>query len=62
MVFIHYTLTPEKFYQKTSRLNSLSRSLISVLNPLIATAFDATLPGYGLPNPKGNCCFTKQKK
>ena len=31
-------LIPEKFYQKTSGLRSLSRSLISILNPLIATA------------------------
>lgn len=31
-------LIPEKFYQKTSGLCSLSRSLISILNPLIATA------------------------
>jgi hypothetical protein len=29
---------PEKYYQKTSCLRSLSRSLISILNPLIATA------------------------
>lgn len=28
---------PEKYYQKTSGLRSLSRSLISILNPLIAT-------------------------
>lgn len=31
-------IIPEKFYQKTSGLRSLSRSLISILNPLIATA------------------------
>ena len=31
-------IVPEKYYQKTSALRSLSRSLISVLNPLIATA------------------------
>lgn len=31
-------LIPEKYYQKTSGLRSLSRSLISILNPLIATA------------------------
>lgn len=31
-------IIPEKYYQKTSGLRSLSRSLISVLNPLIATA------------------------
>ena len=31
-------IMPEKYYQKTSGLRSLSRSLISVLNPLIATA------------------------
>lgn len=33
------TLTvPEKYYQKTSGLRSLSRSMISILNPLIAAA------------------------
>lgn len=31
-------IIPEKHYQKTSGLRSLSRSLISILNPLIATA------------------------
>lgn len=31
-------IMPEKYYQKTSGLRSLSSSLISVLNPLIATA------------------------
>lgn len=31
-------IMPEKHYQKTSGLRSLSRSLISILNPLIATA------------------------
>lgn len=31
-------ITPEKYYQKTSGLRSLSRSLISILNPLLATA------------------------
>ena len=31
-------IMPEKYYQTTSGLRSLSRSLISVLNPLIATA------------------------
>jgi len=31
-------IIPEKYYQKTSGLCSLSRSLISVLNPLIGTA------------------------
>ena len=31
-------IVPGKYYQKTSALRSLSRSLISVLNPLIATA------------------------
>lgn len=31
-------IIPEKHYQKTSALRSLSRSLISVLNPLLATA------------------------
>ena len=34
-------IVPEKYYQKTSALRSLSRSLISVLNPLIATALYA---------------------
>lgn len=31
-------IIPEKCYQRTSALRSLSRSLISILNPLIATA------------------------
>ncbi len=31
-------IIPEKYYQKTSGLCSMSRSLISILNPLIATA------------------------
>lgn len=31
-------IVPEKHYQKTSGLRSLSRSLISILNPLLATA------------------------
>ncbi|MDE7477698.1 MAG: MFS transporter [Lachnospiraceae bacterium] len=31
-------IIPEKYYQKTSGLRSLSSSLISILNPLIATA------------------------
>lgn len=31
-------IIPEEDYQKTSGLRSLSRSLISILNPLIATA------------------------
>lgn len=31
-------IIPEKYYQKTSGLCSLSRSLISILNPLLATA------------------------
>lgn len=31
-------IIPEKYYQKTSGFRSLSRSLISMLNPLIATA------------------------
>ena len=34
-------IIPEKYYQKTSGLRSLSRSLISILNPLIATALYA---------------------
>lgn len=40
---VAYTLvTPKKFYQKTSGLQSLSRSLISIGNPLLAAAL------YGL--------------
>ncbi|HBB42980.1 MAG TPA: MFS transporter [Treponema sp.] len=40
---VAYTLvTPKKFYQKTSGLQSLSRSLISIGNPLLASAL------YGL--------------
>lgn len=31
-------IIPDKYYQKTSGLRSLSRALISILNPLIATA------------------------
>ena len=31
-------IIPEKYYQKTSGLRSLSNSLVSILNPLIATA------------------------
>lgn len=31
-------IIPEKYYQQTSGLRSLSKSLISILNPLIATA------------------------
>lgn len=31
-------IIPERFYQKTSALRSLSRSLVSILNPLLATA------------------------
>ncbi|MDE6747908.1 MAG: MFS transporter [Lachnospiraceae bacterium] len=31
-------IIPEQYYQKTSGLRSLSRSLVSILNPLIATA------------------------
>ncbi len=34
-------IVPDKYYQKTSGLRSLSRSLISILNPLIATALYA---------------------
>lgn len=34
-------IIPEKYYQRTSALRSLSRSLISILNPLIATALYA---------------------
>ena len=34
-------IIPEQYYQKTSALRSLSRSLISILNPLIATALYA---------------------
>jgi len=35
-------LVPKEYYQKTSALNNLSRSIVSILNPLIATAL------YGL--------------
>lgn len=31
-------IIPREYYQKTSGLNSLSRSLVSILNPLLATA------------------------
>ena len=42
---------PEKYYQKTSGLRSLSRSLISILNPLIATSLYALAGLYnGLVN------------
>ena len=34
-------IVPEKYYQKTSGLCSLSRSMISILNPLLATALYA---------------------
>lgn len=34
-------VTPEKYYQKTSGLRSLSGSLISILNPLLATSLYA---------------------
>lgn len=34
-------IIPKEYYQKTSGLRSLSRSLISILNPLIATALYA---------------------
>lgn len=34
-------IIPEEYYQQTSGLHSLSRSLISILNPLIATALYA---------------------
>ena len=34
-------IIPEQYYQKTSALRSLSRSLISITNPLIATALYA---------------------
>lgn len=40
-------IVPEKYYQKTSGLCSLSRSLLSILNPLIATALYA-LAGLNL--------------
>lgn len=48
-------IIPKKYYQKTSGLRSLSRSLILFMAGvnLVASAFDATLPGYVLPNPKG---------
>ncbi len=41
-------IIPEKYYQKTSGLLSLSRSLISILNPLIATALYAFAGLYGV--------------
>lgn len=31
-------ITPKKYYQKTSGLNNMSRSLVTILNPLLATA------------------------
>ncbi len=40
-------LTPKKHYQRVSGLHSLSRSLISILNPLIATAL-YSLAGLGV--------------
>ena len=39
-------IIPEKYYQKTSGLCSLSRSLISILNPLIATALYSFIGSY----------------
>ena len=41
-------ITPEKYYQKTSGLRSLSRSLISILNPLIATALYSFIGLHGV--------------
>ncbi len=41
-------IIPEKHYQKTSGLRSLSRSLISILNPLIATALYAFIGLNGI--------------
>lgn len=34
-------ITPEKYYQKTSGMRSFSNSLVTVLNPVLATAFFA---------------------
>ncbi len=53
-------IIPKKYYQKTSGLRSLSRSLILFMAGvnLVASAFDATLPGYVLPNPKGGQAVT----
>lgn len=36
-------ITPERYYQKTSGMRSFSHSLITVLNPILATAFFAFL-------------------
>ena len=41
-------IIPEKYYQKTSGLRSLSRSLISILNPLIATALYSFVGLHGV--------------
>ena len=41
-------IIPEEYYQKTSGLRSLSRSLISILNPLIATALYAFIGLNGI--------------
>lgn len=41
-------IIPEKYYQRTSGLRSLSRSLVSILNPLIATALYAFAGLYGV--------------
>lgn len=41
-------IVPEKYYQKTSGFRSLSRSLISILNPLIATALYSFIGLHGV--------------
>lgn len=41
-------IIPEEYYQKTSALRSLSRSLISILNPLIATTLYAFIGLNGI--------------
>ncbi len=41
-------IIPKKYYQKTSGLRSLSGSLISILNPLLATALYSFVGLYGV--------------
>lgn len=41
-------IVPDQYYQKTSGFRSLSRSLISILNPLIATALYSFTGLYGV--------------
>lgn len=50
-------IIPEEYYQQTSGLRSLSRSLISILNPLIATALYA----FAGVNGKKESCFWRKK-